>query len=119
VKPGSEDLAGTSKFFFDRYSTYYNFALGSYTMPGGVPATNNQVQGYDCTTTGTQAMPPTWTNVTDPNVDFDTHGRAYQVTLPFNAYWTNLHPNGAIAELDLVGRGVRGQAVGRGQPHRR
>ncbi len=41
-------------------------------------------------------MPPSWTNNTDPNVAFDTKGRAYQMTLPFNAYWTNLHPNGAI-----------------------
>jgi hypothetical protein len=44
-------------------------------------------------------MPPSWTNDTDPNVDFDTKGRAYQVTLPFNAYWTNLHPNGAIGAV--------------------
>ena len=36
-------------------------------------------------------MPPSWTNNTDPNVDFDTKGRAYQVTLPFNAFWANLH----------------------------
>jgi hypothetical protein len=47
--------------------------------------------------TGTQAMPPSWTNNTDPNVDFDTQGRAYQTTLPFNAFWEGgLHPNGAI-----------------------
>ena len=96
VKPGTEDLVGASKFFFDRYSTFYNFALGSYSIPNGRPRWTNQVQGYDCTTVGTQAMPPSWTNVTDPNVAFDTQGRAYQVTLPFNAYWTNLHPNGAI-----------------------
>lgn len=96
VKPGTEDLVGASKFFFDRYSTFYNFYLGGYRMPGGKPAGNAIVGGYDCVTTGTQAMPPSWTNVTDPNVAFDTQGRAYQVTLPFNAYWTNLHPNGAI-----------------------
>jgi len=96
VKPGTEDLVGTSKFFFDRYSTFYNFHLGSYTILGGQPAGNNQVQGYECTTVGTQAMPPSWTHNTDPNVDFDTKGRAYQVTLPFNAYWENMHPNGAI-----------------------
>jgi hypothetical protein len=41
-------------------------------------------------------MPPSWTNNTDPNVDFDTKGRAYQVTLPFNAFWANLHPNAAV-----------------------
>jgi hypothetical protein len=96
VNPGSNDLVGTSKFFFDRYSTFYNFYLGSYTILNGVPTTDNQVQGYDCVSTGTQAMPPSWTNTTDPNVDFDTKGRAYQVVLAFNAYWTNLHPNGAI-----------------------
>jgi hypothetical protein len=96
VRPGTEDLVGASKFFFDRYSTFYNFHLGSYTIGNGAVAGNNQVQGYECTTTGTQAMPPSWTNNTDPNVAFDTRGRAYQVTLPFNAYWTNLHPDGAI-----------------------
>jgi hypothetical protein len=43
-------------------------------------------------------MPPSWTNVTDPNVAFDTKGRVYQTTLPFNAFWggSTLHPNGAI-----------------------
>ena len=51
-------------------------------------------------------MPPSWTNNTDPNVDFDTQGRAYQVTLPFNAFWANLHPNGAIGAVysDNLGR---------------
>jgi hypothetical protein len=96
VKRGTEDLVGTSKFFFDRYSTFYNFHLGSYTVVNGAPVGNNQVQGYECTTVGTQAMPPSWTHNTDPNVAFDTKGRAYQVTLPFNAYWQNLHPNAAI-----------------------
>ncbi|MGZ4460792.1 MAG: hypothetical protein ACXVW9_16870, partial [Nocardioidaceae bacterium] len=87
---------GTSKFFFDHWSTFYDFHLGSYTILGGRPAGNNQVQGYECTTVGTQAMPPSWTNNTDPNVAFDTQGRAYQTTLPFNAFWTNLHPAAAI-----------------------
>ena len=43
-------------------------------------------------------MPPSWTNVTDPNVAFDTKGRVYQTTLPFNAFWggSTLHPDGAI-----------------------
>jgi hypothetical protein len=43
-------------------------------------------------------MPPSWTNLTDPNVAFDTKGRAYQTTLPFNAFWggSTLHPDGAI-----------------------
>ena len=99
VKPGTENIVGASKFFFDRYSTFYNFYLGAYSIPNGKPAGNVQIPGYDCTTTHTQAMPPTWTNNTDPNVAFDTRGRAYQVTLPFNAYWTNLHPNGAIGAV--------------------
>jgi hypothetical protein len=94
--PGTENLVGSSKFFFDKYSTFYNFYLGSYTILGGAPAGNNQIPGYDCLSNGTTASPPTWTNTTDPNVDFDTQHRAYQVVLAFNAYWTNLHPNGAI-----------------------
>ena len=97
VKPGTEDLVGTSKVFFEKFSTFYDFHLGSYTIPGGTPAGNNIVQGYECVSTGTQAMPPSWMDNTDPNVDFDTKGRAYQVTLPFNPWWTNhLHPDGAI-----------------------
>ena len=103
VKPGTENLLGTSKIFFDKYSTFYMFHLGAMTMPGGTPSTTTQVQGYDCVSTGdngmlNQAMPPSWTDNTDPNVAFDTRGRAYQVTLPFNAFWdaTKLHPDGAI-----------------------
>lgn len=96
VKPGTEDLVGSSKFFFEKYSTFYNFYLGSYFIQNGAPVNNTIVQGYDCTTVGTQQMPPSWTNTTDPNVDFDTKGRAYQTMLPFNAFWANLHPDGAI-----------------------
>jgi hypothetical protein len=97
VKPGTEDAVGVSKFFFDRYSTFYNFYLGAYTIRNGSAGRNTFLPGYDCVTTGTQDMPPSWTNNTDPNVDFDSQGRAYQISLPFNAYWTNLHPNGAIS----------------------
>jgi hypothetical protein len=96
VQPGTENIVGTSKFFYGPWSAFYNFDLGSYTIPNGVPAGNNQVQGYDCVSTGTQAMPPSWTNNTDPNAAWDLEGRVYQTTLPFNAYWTNLHPNSAI-----------------------
>jgi hypothetical protein len=96
VKPGTEDLVGSSKFFFEKYSTFYDFHLGSYTIENGNPVATNQVQGYDCVSTGTQAMPPSWMNNTDPNADFDTKGRVYQVTLPFNPFWVNLHPNSAI-----------------------
>jgi hypothetical protein len=98
VKPGTEDLIGNSKFFFDKYSQFYNFYLGTMRIMNGTPVGDNQVQGYDCISTGTQAMPPSWTDVTDPNVAFDTQGRAYQTTLPFNAFWggSTLHPDGAI-----------------------
>jgi len=97
VKPGTEDIVGDSKFFIGKWSTFYDFHLGSYTILGGSPVANNQVQGYECTTVGTQDMPPSWTNNTDPNVDWDTQGRAYMTTLPFNAFWGGgLHPNGEI-----------------------
>jgi hypothetical protein len=97
VMPGTEQLVGTSKFFFERFSTFYDFHNGSFWISNGVPQTANQVQGYDCISTGTQEMPPSWTNNTDPNAEFDTKGRVYQVTLPFNAFWANLHPNSNIA----------------------
>jgi hypothetical protein len=99
VQPGTENLVGVSKLFFEKYSTFYNFHLGAVSIPSGNPAGTVQIPGYDCVSTGSQAMPPSWTNDTDPNVDFDSKGRAYQVTLPFNAYWTNLHPNGAIGAV--------------------
>jgi hypothetical protein len=97
VQPGTENGVGTSKFFFDKYSTFYNFYLGAYTINNGNVAGNTFLPGYDCVTTHSQEMPPSWTNNTDPNVAFDSQGRAYQIALPFNAYWTNLHPNGAIS----------------------
>jgi hypothetical protein len=98
VKPGTEDLVGTSKFFFDKYSTFYMFYLGAYQILDGAPSGNNQVQGYDCVSTGTQDMPPSWTDTTDPNADFDTKGRVYQTMLPFNSFFdaTKLHPDGEI-----------------------
>ena len=139
VKPGTEDLVGNSKFFFGKYSKFYDFYLGTYRILGSKPADNNQVQGYECVSTGTQAMPPSWTNVTDSNVAFDTEGRVYQTTLPFNAFWggSTLHPDGAIdvscsddmgqhwvkerragpgtvpERLGQAGRARRGQAVDR------
>jgi len=99
VKPGTETLVGSSKFFVDRYSTWYDFVLGAYSMPNGSPDGNVQIPGFDCLSNGgTQAMPPDWTNNTDPNNDWDTQGRVYELNLPFNAYWSGgMHPNGAIA----------------------
>jgi hypothetical protein len=107
VKPGTEDLVGTSKVFFEKFSTFYMFHNGSYTIPNGTPAGNNIIQGYECSTTGTTEEPPTWTNNTDPNVDFDSQGRAYQATLPFNMWWGNFfHPDAAIGLVysDDLGR---------------
>jgi hypothetical protein len=98
AKPGTEDLVGSSKFFFDKYSTFYMFYLGAHQIINGTPVGNNQIQGYDCVSTGTQDMPPSWTDTTDPNLDFDTQGRVYQTMLPFNAFWdaSRLHPDGEI-----------------------
>jgi hypothetical protein len=98
VKPGTEDLVGTAKYFFDKYSTFYMFYVGAIQFLGGTPSGNNQVQGYDCVSTGTQDMPPSWTDTTDPNADFDTKGRVYQTMLPFNSFFdaTKLHPDGEI-----------------------
>ncbi|HEY2939127.1 MAG TPA: sialidase family protein [Gaiellaceae bacterium] len=103
VKPGTEDLVGSAKFFFDKFSTFYMFYLGAFQILGGTPSGNNQVQGYDCLSTGTngqlnQDMPPSWTDTTDPNIDFDTKGRVYQTMLPFNSFFdaTKLHPDGEI-----------------------
>jgi hypothetical protein len=98
VKPGTEDLVGTSKFFFDKYSTFYMFYNGAYQIENGSPTSNNQVQGYDCISRNTQEMPPSWTNTTDPNSDFDTKGRVYQTMLPYNSFFdaTKLHPDGEI-----------------------
>src|SRR5207302_184933 len=85
-------------------------AAASSTWSSEVPFTNqvagNVVTGCGYISTGSQNMPPSWTNNTDPNVAFDTQGRAYQVTLPFNAFWTNLHPNSNIGIVysDDLGR---------------
>src|SRR5579859_7240809 len=101
VEPGTEQIVGSSKFFFEKFSTGYNFYLGSYNI-NGTKHSDNIIQGYDCSTTETapgvlnQNMPPSWTNTTDPNVAFDSQGRVYQTMLPFNAFWTNLHPDGEI-----------------------
>jgi len=109
VKPGTEDLVGSAKYFFDKYSTFYMFYLGALQIFGGTPSGNNQIQGYDCLSTGTngqlnQDMPPSWTDTTDPNLDFDTGDggrvpvRVYQTMLPFNSFFdaTKLHPDGEI-----------------------
>src|SRR5213078_3163883 len=35
VKPGTEDLVGSSKFFIGKWSTFYDFHLGSYSIADG------------------------------------------------------------------------------------
>ncbi len=95
VKPGSEDLVGTSKFFFDQYSTFYMFYLGAYQMPGGSPSTNNQVQGYDCMT-GTQEMPPSWTDATTRTSTLIRRGGFTRMFQRLVLDATKLHPDGEI-----------------------
>jgi len=34
VQPGTENLVGTAKAFFETFSTFYDFHLGSYTVEG-------------------------------------------------------------------------------------
>ena len=42
VKPGTEDLVGTSKVFFEQFSTFYDFHLGSPHHPAAPrPATTS------------------------------------------------------------------------------
>jgi hypothetical protein len=38
VQPGTENLVGTTKVFFEKFSTFYNFHLGSHTILNGIPA---------------------------------------------------------------------------------
>src|SRR5947209_16094250 len=45
VQPNSENLVGSSKFFFDKFSTFYMFYLGAYQVTNGQVTGNNQVQG--------------------------------------------------------------------------
>lgn len=48
-------------------------------------------------TASSQAIPQSWTNVTDPNLDYDTRGRVHQIVLAYNAYWGSVQqPNGNV-----------------------
>ncbi len=98
--PGSERLLGASKFFFGRFSTFYNFSTGTFDIGGD--GKSRLINGYDCTTTGTQKSPPTWTATTDPNLAFDRRGRAYDVVLAFN--WYRLDGNVYVSHTDDFGR---------------
>ena len=108
LRPGTERLVGGAKAFFGRWSTYkanhtVSFALRrpsrahSYARPGRLRASTHLVTGFDCASTGTQAMPPSWTNVTDPTLVWDARGRVHQLVLAYNAYWgTVKQPNGNV-----------------------
>src|SRR3954447_4984952 len=63
LRPGSEQLVGGAKAYFDRWSTYKAQHTVSFAFGHGRPSTHI-VNGFDCVTAGTQAMPPSWTNVT-------------------------------------------------------
>ncbi|HEV8683145.1 MAG TPA: hypothetical protein VGS09_10295, partial [Actinomycetota bacterium] len=47
VQPGTEDLVGTSKIFFEKFSTFYNFHLGAHTFLDGRYTGSSMVTGYD------------------------------------------------------------------------
>src|SRR4051794_10793442 len=77
VEPGTERLVGGAKAYFDRWSTFRAQHTVAFAFDGFRPSTH-LVNGFDCVTTGTQAMPPSWSNVTDPNMAFDRMGRVHQ-----------------------------------------
>src|SRR5256714_14993505 len=58
VKPGTEDIVGSSKFFIGKGSTFYDFHLGTYTISNSTVLAGNQGQGYEGTTGGPQDLPP-------------------------------------------------------------
>ena len=99
VRPGTEQLAGASKAYFNKWSTFkaYHNAAFVFGGRGDRPLGTNIIGDFDCATTATQAMPPSWTNATDPNLAWDLRGRLHQVAIPFNAYWGSVdQPNGDI-----------------------
>ncbi len=116
LRPGTEALVGASKAFFGRWSTYKSSHTVSFSFPSPrhrghhgrrQTAQTHFIGGFDCVTTGTQAMPPSWTNTTDPNLAWDTRGRIHQLVLAYNAYWGSVEqPNGDVYSVysDDAGR---------------
>jgi len=99
LRPHSEQLVGGAKAYFQKWSTFKAQHTVSFAFEKGRVSTH-VVGGFDCVTTGTQDMPPSWTNVTDPNLVWDTRGRVHQLALPYNAYWGSVtKPNGNIVGL--------------------
>ncbi len=96
-RPGTEQLVGGAKAFFSAYSTFKAQHTASLVIDPAGGSGTHPVGGFDCVTTGTQAMPPSWTNVTDPNLEWDTRGRIHQIVLAYNAYWGSVdQPNGNV-----------------------
>jgi hypothetical protein len=56
VNPGTEDLVGTSKFFFDKYSTFYMFYLGAHQIVNGTPAFRARCRASFQRTTSTGSL---------------------------------------------------------------
>jgi hypothetical protein len=113
LRPRSDRLVGGSKAFFGRWSTdkarhTVSFSVSRASRHGHrLRANTHFVGGFDCASTGTQKMPPSWTNATDPNLVWDTRGRVYQLVLAYNAFWgTVKRPNGNVYSVysDDVGR---------------
>ena len=105
LQPGTDRLVGASKAFFGRWSTYkashtVSFSLARHDAGDSgsrVAAGTHFIGGFDCVTTGTQAMPPSWTNATDPNLAWDRRGRIHQLVLAYNAFWGSVkQPNGNV-----------------------
>jgi hypothetical protein len=100
LRPGTEQLVGGAKAYFERWSTFKAQHTVSFAFGTGSRPSTHIVNGFDCVTTGTQAMPPSWTNVTDPNLAWDLEGRVHQIALPFNAYWGSVEqPNGDVVGI--------------------
>ena len=146
VKPGTETLVGNSKIFFEKFSTFYDFHLGAYTIQNGAVTGANQVQGYDCVSTGTQDdaaeldeqhRPERRLRHPGPRVPDDAavqrvlggrpaperRDRPLLLATTSAPHWikgnggSDLEPNNNQTSLTLRPR--RGQAVGRRQPLRR
>lgn len=96
LKPDSEQLVGGAKAFFEKWSTWKSSHTVSFVM-SDKEDTTHLVNGFDCISAGTQDMPPSWTNVTDPNFVWDRKGRIHQLIMAYNAYWGSVkEPNGDI-----------------------
>jgi hypothetical protein len=125
LRPGTEELVGASKAYFGSWSTFkanhtVSFSLGrdrSRSHPDRRHARTHFIGGFDCATTGTQAMPPSWTNVTDPNLVWDTRGRIHQLVLAFNAFWGSVkQPNGDVYSVHSDDGGRTWQRGNGGRP---